>query len=60
MKLLGITLSILILAAGCKNNPQVENMFHNNWGTSPKEGAFRMDDWIVWGGSVIKADDGRY
>jgi len=60
MKLLGITLSVLLLVTGCKNETQVENIFHNNWGVSPKKGAFRMDDWIVWGGSVIKADDSKY
>jgi len=60
MKLIGITLVILLLSAGCKNDSAEENKFHENWGISPKEGSFRMDDWIVWGGSVIKADDGKY
>jgi len=60
MKLLGITLIVLLFISGCKNNPKEENLFYNNWEPSPKQGAFRMDDWIVWGGSVIKADDGKY
>lgn len=59
MKLFGIAL-IVLLFVGCKTETEVENIFHNNWDVSPKEGAFRMDDWIVWGGSVIKADDGKY
>lgn len=54
------TVSILILTTACKSDPPAENIFHNNWDVSPKEGAFRMDDWIVWGGSVIKAEDGKY
>ena len=60
MKLLGIILSVLLFVTGCKKETEVENIFHNNWDVSTKDGAFRMDDWIVWGGSVIKADDGRY
>ena len=59
MKPIG-TLIFILLLAGCKTETEVENIFHNNWDVSPKEGAFRMDDWIVWGGSVIKADDGKY
>jgi predicted GH43/DUF377 family glycosyl hydrolase len=59
MKLFGIALIVLLLV-GCKKETEVENIFHNNWGVSPKQGAFRMADWIVWGGSVIKADDGKY
>jgi hypothetical protein len=60
MKTLGLTISILLLIAGCKSDSKEENLFHNNWDVSPKEGAFRMDDWIVWGGSVIKAEDDKY
>lgn len=55
-----LIISILILIAGCKSDSKEENLFHNNWDVSPKEGAFRMDDWIVWGGSVIKAEDDKY
>ncbi|MFW6371836.1 MAG: glycoside hydrolase family protein [Bacteroidota bacterium] len=61
MKLLSFAVIILLqITAGCKNDSEDENMFHENWEVSPKQGAFRMDDWIVWGGSVIKADDGKY
>ncbi|PKQ44171.1 glycoside hydrolase family protein [Confluentibacter flavum] len=37
-----------------------DNPFYGNWDVSPKEGAFRMDGYIVWGGSVIKGADGKY
>lgn len=60
MKLPGLTLCILLFTAACNNDSKEENLFHNNWDVSPAEGAFRMDDWIVWGGSVLKADDGKY
>jgi len=60
MRPLLYALFIVLLTAGCKNDSKEENIFHENWGISPKEGAFRMDDWIVWGGSVIKAEDGKY
>jgi len=36
------------------------NPFNGNWAPSPMEPAFRLDDYIVWGGSVAKAEDGRY
>jgi len=36
------------------------NPFHDQWAPSPMEPAFRLDDYIVWGGSVTKAEDGRY
>lgn len=55
-----IAISILLIAAGCTSDSSENNLFHNNWDISPKEGAFSMDDWIVWGGSVIKADDDKY
>ena len=42
-----------------ENTPQ--NVFHDNWGEAPLAGSFRMKDYIVWGGSVIKGKkDGRY
>jgi len=59
MKLQGLAIGILLFLS-CNNENEVENIFHNNWDVSPKEGAFRMDDWIVWGGSVIRANDGKY
>ena len=48
-----------------KNNVQAEqkgpgNPFFNRWKQAPAQGSFRMDDYIVWGGSVIRHDDGKY
>lgn len=37
-----------------------KNPFVDNWLPSPKEGSFKMDGFIVWGGSVIKGEDGYY
>jgi len=51
---------LLFFTLGCQSDSKEENIFYQNWDVSPKEGAFRMDDWIVWGGSVIKAEDGKY
>ena len=51
---------IQLVAGGCKSDSKEVNIFHDNWDVSPREGAFRMDDWIVWGGSVIRAGDGKY
>ena len=36
------------------------NIFKDHLAPAPVAGAFRMKDYIIWGGSVIKADDGRY
>jgi len=45
---------------GCTSEPGKDNIFAGNWDVSPAEGAFSMENWIVWGGSVIKGDDGKY
>jgi len=60
MTIRGLAIGIFLFIAGCAGDLKEENIFHENWGVSPKEGAFSMDDWIVWGGSVIKAADGKY
>jgi len=36
------------------------NPFHGNLEAAPVVGSFRMKDYIVWGGSVVKGDDGKY
>lgn len=37
-----------------------KNPFAGKWQPAPVGGSFRMDDSIIWCGSVIKHDDGRY
>ncbi len=59
MKLLGLFFSILLVVV-CSNEQKKDNVFYQNWSDSPKEGSFKMHDWIIWGGSVIKAEDGNY
>lgn len=60
------TLSYLLLmglvlnAAGVEPEKGPENPFTNRWEPAPVGGSFRMDDYIIWGGSVIRHDDGRY
>lgn len=36
------------------------NIFKGNLEPAPLSGSFKMEDYIVWGGSVTKGDDGRY
>lgn len=36
------------------------NPFFGNLDPAPADGSFRRDDHIVWGGSVVKGDDGRF
>lgn len=59
MKFLGLVIGLFVLF-GCVDSSTDDNVFYQNWAESPIEGAFKMDDWIVWGGSVIKAEDGKY
>jgi predicted GH43/DUF377 family glycosyl hydrolase len=59
MKLLGLFFSVLTLI-GCSSEKKKDNVFYENWDDSPKEGSFKMQDWIVWGGSVIKHEDDKY
>lgn len=40
------------------NNPV--NIFKGNLEPAPISGAFRMKDYIIWGGSVTKGDDGKH
>ncbi|MGK7394299.1 MAG: hypothetical protein ACNS62_06990 [Candidatus Cyclobacteriaceae bacterium M3_2C_046] len=51
---------LTLFVFGCKDDSNNKNLFYKKWDFYPKQGAFRMDHWIVWGGSVIKADDGKY
>ncbi|SFB27571.1 glycoside hydrolase family protein [Algoriphagus aquimarinus] len=53
--LLSFSLFISFSAAYSQKNP-----FLNQWDTSPVEGAFQMEDYIVWGGSVIQGEDNLY
>lgn len=51
-----------VLFTGCASTPghKPENPFSGNLASAPIAGAFNMEDYIVWGGSVVKGDDGRY
>ncbi|HKK63883.1 MAG TPA: glycoside hydrolase family protein [Bacteroidales bacterium] len=60
MKLFSTALIIMVLAAGIREESACENEFYKNWDIAPKEGAFKMDGWSIWGGSVIKIDDDEY
>ena len=55
-----LMVSVTALFSCAGNSRKGDNLFHENWEDSPVEGAFRMDDYIVWGGSVVKAEDGKY
>jgi alpha-L-fucosidase len=36
------------------------NIFEDNLAPAPIDGSFKMKDYIIWGGSVTKGEDGRY
>lgn len=50
---------LLVLVGACSEKKPV-NFFNENWAPSPANGSFKMKDYITWGGSVIKGDDGKY
>jgi hypothetical protein len=43
-----------------EQHPVPVNPFKDTLEPAPVGGSFRMEDYIVWGGSVIKGDDDRY
>jgi len=49
-----------LLLTGCAVAAGPKNVFNNNWAPSPMKPALSLKDYIVWGGSVIKAEDGLY
>jgi len=51
---------LAVVAAKPAQSVAPVNPFKGNLGPAPVGGSFRMKDYIVWGGSVIKEDDGRY
>jgi len=55
-----IIVPIFLFILCCKERGEETNLFMDNWKRSSAEGAFKMQNWIVWGGSVIHAVDGKY
>ncbi len=53
----GIALSILCLISFAATG---QNTIYNNLGTAPVGGGLEMQDYWVWGSSVIKGEDGKY
>ena len=51
---------ILIFVFGCSNLPEPELSFIDKLDRSVKDGGFAMEDYWVWGASVIKGEDGKY
>ncbi len=50
----------LLLLTVCAAADGPGNPFRAGWAPSPMAPAFSLEDYIVWGGSVVKAEDGRY
>jgi hypothetical protein len=56
-----ITMVLFILNINCQNKTSdTSDRFIDRLQPAPVEGGFRMDGYWVWGGSVIKGDDGLY
>lgn len=54
-------MSVLSLFAGDPLGSSIPiNVFKDRLSPAPVGGSFRMEDYIVWGGSVVSGDDGRY
>jgi len=54
------TAMLLSMPCGHATAPAQNNGFIDRLGPSVKNGGFSMDDYWVWGASVIRGDDGRY
>jgi hypothetical protein len=59
-KVLCVFFMLPVLAFAAAKPAEPVNPFKGNLAPAPVDGSFRMDDFIVWGGSVTKGDDGRY
>ena len=63
-----VILSAMILLSGCsgtktneeKETPEWANLVYDRIGVAPVGGGFEMEDYWVWGSSVVKGDDGLY
>lgn len=53
-------LVLVLIIFTCTFHSEGQNVFNQNWASSPADGSFKMKEYIIWGGSVIKGDDGRY
>ncbi len=51
---------IVFIFFGCYNSVQKKVQFSDKLAASVKEGGFKMEDYWVWGASVIKGNDGKY
>ncbi|MDX1284530.1 MAG: glycoside hydrolase family protein, partial [Draconibacterium sp.] len=59
MKLTFFIVMFVFVLSSCKTEDTI-NVFNENWAPSPASGSFKQDDFITWGGSVVKGDDGKY
>ena len=55
-----LSLSPLSLVLAVDKPAVPTNPFNNNLEPAPVAGSFRMKDYIIWGGSVTKGDDGKF
>ena len=51
---------IIVTLSGVVFAPQNQTAFIEKLAPSVKNGGFEMDDYWVWGASVIKGEDGKY
>lgn len=62
------SLVLILLAQACSDktqnnleyNPEWKNTIYERLGVAPVDGGFQMEDYWVWGSSVIKGEDGLY
>lgn len=51
---------LLLILLGAISEKKPVNVFNENWAPSPANGSFKMENYITWGGSVIRGADGKY
>ncbi|MCF6357712.1 MAG: glycoside hydrolase family protein [Draconibacterium sp.] len=55
-----ILLSVILFVTGCSSHQKQNTPFIDKLALSVKNGGFEMEDYWVWGASVIKGEDGKY
>lgn len=53
-------IAFLLILLSCVFNSNAQNIIWDKLGEAPVNGGLQMDDYWVWGSSVIKGEDGKY
>jgi hypothetical protein len=55
-----LSVLLILFLNGSLDSPQEKTAFIEKLAPSAKNGGFQMEDYWVWGASVIQGEDGKY